>query len=540
MKWCELFSLYSIVTFVICITRLKCGANYCMFSTTTITRREMMACYAIQSTCVVFILLINPARTENALGYLSVRNPVFVGGNITLMLIPFYHAFLTDIENLKLQVIFRKDSAEKEIHEAIRPFENGKAFFMEIRNVDKTWNNSAVFFKYSNTVSNFVDLTIKDRTEGLLHILSDPSQPEDSAQIAFYPPVGFQDWKQIFQWWSNRYGGNVNDANKEEIIFTIKIFNHRTLFLEYFHKDSPMNISATVVSAHKGVGPPCTNRECGHCVCVHLGEDFTCSTDGRMLAMWIGSENVDFDQIIDTRNEVKQYRPHNGSINERHHNSTIVCFMEKNGFVFNESATLIVLGRPVLSSQCSVDNCFNCLCVRPGDMISCITYSTNVSLWIGNIQLRLQRTQTDSQSTYTTVNYTIREEDHHSIVKCSASYDNKEVVNAYAIVYVYVPPKLKPELFLPELKEGYPVNITCLISQGRPPPVLQLYLEGQKLTDVSQHNMKDTTNRTYTSVATVKSADRMWNNKNITCRYLVTYPDGQYDSGLSTTKTILL
>ncbi|XP_052273268.1 uncharacterized protein LOC127873443 isoform X2 [Dreissena polymorpha] len=343
MKWCELFSLYSIVTFVICITRLKCGANYCMFATTTIFRREMMACYAIQSTCVVFLLLINPARTENALGYLSVRNPVFVGGNITLMLIPFYHAFVTDIDNSKLQVLFRKDNVENEMHEAIRSFENGKAFFVEIRNVNKTWNNSAVFFKNSNTESNNVDLTIKDRTEGLLHILSDPTQPEDSAQIAFYPPVGFQDWKQIHQWWPNRYGGIVNDSNKEEIIFTIKIANHRTFFLEYVNGNFPMNISATVVSAHKGVGPPCTNQKCGHCVCVHRGEDFTCSTDGRMLAMWIGSENVDFEQITDTRNEVKQYRPHNGSITKHHHNSTIVCFMEKNGFVFNDSATLIVL-----------------------------------------------------------------------------------------------------------------------------------------------------------------------------------------------------
>ncbi|KAH3846885.1 hypothetical protein DPMN_089192 [Dreissena polymorpha] len=304
----------------------------------------MLECNAIQSTCVVFLVLINSgSTTENTLGYLSVRNLVFVGGNMTLMLIPFYHVNITNINYLKLQVIFRTDNAAKEIHGAIRPFKNGKAFFMEITNVNKTWNNSAVFFKYSNTESNNVAVTIKDRTEGLLHILSDPSQPEDSAQIAFYPPVGFQDWKQIHHWWSNRYGGNVNDANKEEIIVTIKIANHRTIFLEYFHKDSPMNISATVVSAHKGVGPPCTNQECGHCVCVHRGEDFTCSTDGRMLAMWIGSENVDFEQITDTRNEVKQYRPHNGSITKHHHNSTIVCFMEKNGFVFNASATLIVL-----------------------------------------------------------------------------------------------------------------------------------------------------------------------------------------------------
>lgn len=103
--------------------------------------------------------------------------------------------------------------------------------------------------------------------------------------------------------------------------------------------------NAIYTSAHKGIGPLCTNQECDHCVCVHLDEDFTCSTDGQMLAMWIGSENVKFEQKLETNIDVKHYKPHNFSITKQYNNSTVVCFMEKNGFVFKQSAHLIVLGK---------------------------------------------------------------------------------------------------------------------------------------------------------------------------------------------------
>ncbi|XP_052273260.1 uncharacterized protein LOC127873438 isoform X3 [Dreissena polymorpha] len=194
-------------------------------------------------------------------------------------------------------------------------------------------------------------------------------------------------------------------------------------------------------------------------------------------------------------------------------------------------------GRPVLSSLCSVDNCSNCLCVIPGDRLICTTYSNNVSLLIGHIKLQLKGTKHDNLFTYTNMNYTISEKDHQSTVVCSASYDNKNVFTANASVYIYVPPKLEPELTLPELQEGSPVNITCVTPPGRPPPVIQMFLDSKIINHVSQYNVYDATNKTYTSVATLKSANRTWDNKNITCRYLVTYPDGQNDSWRSTTKT---
>ncbi|KAH3773737.1 hypothetical protein DPMN_175105 [Dreissena polymorpha] len=97
------------------------------------------------------------------------------------------------------------------MHEAILTFENGKAVFMEISNVNTTWNNSAVYFTF----------------------------------------------------------------NKEELYMVV------------------LQIK---------------------------GEDFTCSWDGQMLAMWIGSENVKIEQIINTNNDEKQYRPSHFSITKHHHN----------------------------------------------------------------------------------------------------------------------------------------------------------------------------------------------------------------------------
>ncbi|XP_052273264.1 uncharacterized protein LOC127873441 isoform X2 [Dreissena polymorpha] len=135
--------------------------------------------------------------------------------------------------------------------------------------------------------------------------------------------------------------------------------------------------------------------------------------------------------------------------------------------------------RPVLGPLCAGLNCTYCLCVKPGDKIKCITSSTKVTLWIGN--RTLQGTSVDSDYTYISHD-AIMEEDHQITALCSATYDNNSVLNTSAFVYVYIPPK-DFVLFVPELLEDSHVNITCIARRGRPSPMLEMYLDGENITD---------------------------------------------------------
>ncbi|XP_052273262.1 uncharacterized protein LOC127873440 isoform X2 [Dreissena polymorpha] len=190
--------------------------------------------------------------------------------------------------------------------------------------------------------------------------------------------------------------------------------------------------------------------------------------------------------------------------------------------------------RPVLGPLCAGLNCTYCLCVKPGDKIKCITSSTKVTLWIGN--RTLQGTSVDSDYTYISHD-AIMEEDHQITAICSATYDNNSVLNTSAFVYVYIPPK-DFVLFVPELLEDSHVNITCIARRGRPSPMLEMYLDGENITGVSQHDVFDENTSTYTSVSTLRWANRTWDNKNITCRLFVRKPDGKYVFERSTSTTV--
>ncbi|KAH3846889.1 hypothetical protein DPMN_089196 [Dreissena polymorpha] len=60
-----------------------------------------------------------------------------------------------------------------------------------------------------------------------------------------------------------------------------------------------------------------------------------------------------------------------------------------------------------------------------------------------------------------------------------------------------VPPKLEPELTLPELQEGSPVNITCVTPPGRPPPVIQMFLDKHQSGNDSVHASNTETNANF-------------------------------------------
>ena len=93
--------------------------------------------------------------------------------------------------------------------------------------------------------------------------------------------------------------------------------------------------------------PICTTSECSDCVCVHPGDVVTCSTEGTMLSLWIGINDIDVKRS--NSNGSNEYTAKSFSITNRHHKSTVRCYMyvefEKRNIVFNSSATLYVLGR---------------------------------------------------------------------------------------------------------------------------------------------------------------------------------------------------
>ncbi|KAH3846928.1 hypothetical protein DPMN_089235 [Dreissena polymorpha] len=101
-----------------------------------------------------------------------------------------------------------------------------------------------------------------------------------------------------------------------------------------------------------------------------------------------------------------------------------------------ENIIVPLVDSPELGPVCTGLNCTYCLCVKPGDTITCMTSSTKVSLWIGNNRVALQSTFVDSVNAYISYD-AIKEEDHQIKALCSAVYDNNSVLNTSAFVYVY-------------------------------------------------------------------------------------------------------
>ncbi|KAH3847773.1 hypothetical protein DPMN_090104 [Dreissena polymorpha] len=177
------------------------------------------------------------AAKENELGYLSIVSPMFVGENITFLFIPAYQSTRIDFRVLRWQVLFVDDTSSfKEIEiEELTLYESGQAVYMELIKVNMTWDGAVVAVKDGSRSSNAITMKLQDRTADILYVLSYPSLPGGSAQIAFYYTEGFNDSNAVTHWWQNRYGGDVQtDSNKKRIVFNVfNISHNQTLFLEY-------------------------------------------------------------------------------------------------------------------------------------------------------------------------------------------------------------------------------------------------------------------------------------------------------------------
>ncbi|XP_052273635.1 uncharacterized protein LOC127873716 isoform X2 [Dreissena polymorpha] len=294
------------------------------------------------------------AAKENELGYLSIVSPMFVGENITFLFIPAYQSTRIDFRVLRWQVLFVDDTSSfKEIEiEELTLYESGQAVYMELIKVNMTWDGAVVAVKDGSRSSNAITMKLQDRTADILYVLSYPSLPGGSAQIAFYYTEGFNDSNAVTHWWQNRYGGDVQtDSNKKRIVFNVfNISHNQTLFLEY--RKGTKALKSNYVYLFIGrlrLEPICTTSECSDCVCVHPGDVVTCSTEGTMLSLWIGINDIDVKRS--NSNGSNEYTAKSFSITNRHHKSTVRCYMyvefEKRNIVFNSSATLYVLDRGV-------------------------------------------------------------------------------------------------------------------------------------------------------------------------------------------------
>ncbi|XP_052273634.1 uncharacterized protein LOC127873716 isoform X1 [Dreissena polymorpha] len=305
------------------------------------------------------------ASTENELGYLSIVSPMFVGENITFLFIPAYRSTRIDFRVLRWQVLFVDDTSsfkyrksEIEIEE-LTLYESGQAVYMELIKVNMTWDRAVVAVKDGSRLSNAITMQLQDRTADL-YVLSYPSLPGGSALIAFYYPEGFNDSNAVTHWWQNRYGGDVQtDSNKKRIVFNVfNISHNQTLFLEYRKGTKALKSNDVYLFIGRlRLEPICTTSECSDCVCVHPGDVVTCSTEGTMLSLWIGINDIDVKRS--NSNGSNEYTSKSFSITNRHHKSTVRCYMyvefEKRNIVFNSSATLYVLGSPLLSDSSSHD-----------------------------------------------------------------------------------------------------------------------------------------------------------------------------------------
>lgn len=81
---------------------------------------------------------------------------------------------------------------------------------------------------------------------------------------------------------------------------------------------------------------------------------------------------------------------------------------------------------------------------------------------------------------------------------------------------VSVPPNAVT-LDISELKEGYPINITCSVSVARPPPKIEMFLGGKRIAEASQIEVFYHSSQFYRSYITLTSANRTWNNMILNC-----------------------
>ncbi|XP_052274087.1 uncharacterized protein LOC127874023 [Dreissena polymorpha] len=177
----------------------------------------------------------------------------------------------------------------------------------------------------------------------------------------------------------------------------------------------------------------------------------------------------------------------------------------------------VFVGNPDLGPLCSLDRCVDCVCVSSGENISCKSSSEEVQIRIGINTLRLH-TRLLENSYEHTIN-DVNNTSHMQTIECYARFDSNRDIwfRANGSLYIIVPPA-ELEMSFPMLKYGDLVNITCTAFQVRPPPKLQMTLDGKTADDARQIDVLNDSSQLYTSSLVKQlNLDRRWSNTTAIC-----------------------
>ncbi|XP_052218705.1 uncharacterized protein LOC127836258 isoform X2 [Dreissena polymorpha] len=181
----------------------------------------------------------------------------------------------------------------------------------------------------------------------------------------------------------------------------------------------------------------------------------------------------------------------------------------------------LFVGRPILNPLCSTKECSNCICLAIGDHISCSTFSKSVNISIGSTKLDVDVVQSYEGYNVYTVKKDFTEAHHMAKLTCSVAFpETGQMFITEAFIYIFVPPDAVT-LDISELKEGYPLNITCSVSIARPPPKIEMFLGDKRIAEATQIEVFYHSTQFYRSYITLTSVNRTWNNMILNCSVLL-------------------
>ncbi|KAH3857272.1 uncharacterized protein LOC127871369 isoform X2 [Dreissena polymorpha] len=165
---------------------------------------------------------------SNRLGHLTVLTPTLLNRNITLRFTACEAFGHIDVSALKWKVHFTnetsyQDLTAKTLH---KQYDSGSNVYMDLVRVNGSWQGARIHITDGNLVSNEIRLDIHDFPSecGYLHLISDPTGPNESLEIGYYPndKVLGDTYYQIRRWF-----GKVNDTF-QEITLRAGIYEERT------------------------------------------------------------------------------------------------------------------------------------------------------------------------------------------------------------------------------------------------------------------------------------------------------------------------
>ncbi|KAH3847772.1 uncharacterized protein LOC127873705 [Dreissena polymorpha] len=407
------------------------------------------------------------------LGYLSLDRPTFVGRDVVLYLELSIQLDMIDIR--QLHVYLRLENEPEKNWNDFRAFVVGKNTMMiELVKLHQKWKMATVLLDYRSSRTNTITIGIQDFPNacGYLYRLSTSFAPEKVVELAYYPTQDAINHPDIYyRGWRKKAGEIINlengfyeerrDGPNTKYILSIYNFtDFDTFYLECVRKNSIFKThDVNLAVGRPRLGPLCKVGHCKECVCVRSGDPVTCTTTSPDVHVMIDKESVRLQPPRQDGN-IFTFTIDTFTADSSFHRKTIQCVAETN-FTSNEiyKTEMFVIDRPLLGPLCTWDTCINCICVFPGDSITCTAVTSDVHMTINNANtILLSSKLNETTYTFETMNFTIDKSYHWTKVECWYTINEiNEDTHTSANLIVFARP-----LLLPPCPPGTCTDCVCI------------------------------------------------------------------------------